>query len=325
MLKSARLLWTGSIVLLALTRLAHAQSNPILDLDTGGQTAVIKDIAFTSDGRFILSAGDDKVVRIWDVEQRRTVRTLRGEIGDSHHGKIFALAISPDDRFVAVGGWMAPADAERLCCGDIRVFDFTTGRLVKRLQGHEGPIYDLAFSPDGSRLASAAGDARAFIWTMPDGAIGHCLEGHDGSVSRIAFADNGRTVTGGADGTLRLWSAPDGKTVATIGDKASRAILDVSAPVGRLPQAWLCASCSCREGGRGGVSRAGAPPGFDDRQELMRTIASGNPQLHPIRLLIAAPGRPILALRTPGRDAAPGLSHGFPVYMKNEPPHEDAG
>jgi hypothetical protein len=279
-LKSARLLWTAGIVLLALTRLAHAQSNPILDLDTGGHTAVIKDIAFTSDGRF-----------------------------------------------VAVGGWMAPADAKRPCCGDIRVFDFTTGRLVKRLQGHEGPIYDLAFSPDGTRLASAAGDARAFIWTMPDGAIAHCLEGHDGSVSRIAFADNGPTVTGGADGTLRLWSAPDGKTVATIGDKASRAIPDVSAPVGRagLPQAWLCASCSCREGGRGGVSRAGAPPGFDDRQELMRTIASGNPQLHPIRLLIAAPDRSILALLTPGRDAAPGLSHGFPVYMKNEPPHEDAG
>lgn len=222
MLKPARLLWIMCVLLLSTPPPAQAQTNPILDLDTGGHTAVIKDITFTSDGRYVVSAGDDKVVRIWDVEQRRTVRTLRGEISSSHHGKIFALALSPDDRLLAVGGWMSPANAERPCCGDIRIFDFTTGRLVKRLQGHEGPVYDLAFSPDGSRLVSAAGDARAFIWDVSAGVITHRLDGHDDSVNRAIFAGNAAVITGSLDGTVRLWSANDGKEIEAIGNKGSR-------------------------------------------------------------------------------------------------------
>ncbi len=58
------------------------------------------------DGRYLVSAGYDKVVRIWDLETGETVRTLRGQIGAGHEGKIYAMALSPDERWFAVGGFM---------------------------------------------------------------------------------------------------------------------------------------------------------------------------------------------------------------------------
>jgi WD40 repeat protein len=63
---------------------------PIPMLDTGGHTAIIRDIAFTPDGRQIVSASDDKTIRVWDVASGKTVRTIRGEAALVH------LAGSPD-------------------------------------------------------------------------------------------------------------------------------------------------------------------------------------------------------------------------------------
>ena len=56
--------------------------DPMLVIDSGGHMAIIRSIMFTSDGKYLVSAGDDKVVRIWDVATAKTVRTIRGQIGD---------------------------------------------------------------------------------------------------------------------------------------------------------------------------------------------------------------------------------------------------
>src|ERR1700730_1639541 len=52
---------------------------PLLMLDTGGHTALIKSLTFTPDGNQIVSAGDDKVIRVWDRWTGQTIRTIRGE------------------------------------------------------------------------------------------------------------------------------------------------------------------------------------------------------------------------------------------------------
>ena len=68
--------------------------------------AMINSLAFTPDGKFIVSASDDKVIRIWDWRAGKTVRTIRGQSGPGDEGKIYAMALSPDGRWLAVGGWL---------------------------------------------------------------------------------------------------------------------------------------------------------------------------------------------------------------------------
>ena len=78
------------LVLLALGFVQAARADAPdfhLDLDTGGHRAFIKDIAFTSDGQYLVSASDDKTIRIWDIDSGITLRTLRGFIGPGNDGK----------------------------------------------------------------------------------------------------------------------------------------------------------------------------------------------------------------------------------------------
>jgi WD40 repeat protein len=77
--------------------------DPMLVIDSVGHMAIIKSLMFTSDGKYLVSAGDDKVVRIWDIATGKTVRTIRGQIGDGPEGKIYAAALSRNDKYLAVG------------------------------------------------------------------------------------------------------------------------------------------------------------------------------------------------------------------------------
>jgi PDZ domain/WD domain, G-beta repeat len=70
----------------------QGQSGLLLMLDTGGHMAIIHGLALTPDGSQLLSAGEDKVVRIWDWQAGKTVRTIRGQVAPGGEGKIYAMA-----------------------------------------------------------------------------------------------------------------------------------------------------------------------------------------------------------------------------------------
>src|SRR5262249_6839751 len=164
---------------------------PLLVIDSGGHTTVIRQVLFTHDGRYLVSAGDDKVVRVWSVETGEPVRTLRGQIQPGSEGKIFAAALSPDDRYLAVGGFLTPQ-------GTIRLLDFQTGEVVAVLPGHGNSVHALAFSPDGRRLASGGADRTVRLWDVASRQPLHVLSGHQGSVSTLAFSPDGRRLVSGS-------------------------------------------------------------------------------------------------------------------------------
>jgi WD40 repeat protein len=74
------------LILLCLS-VALFADDPRLVIDSGGHQAVITFVTFTHDGKYLVSAGDDKVVRIWDIGTGKTVRTIRGQMGDWDEGK----------------------------------------------------------------------------------------------------------------------------------------------------------------------------------------------------------------------------------------------
>jgi len=82
-------------------------AKPILIIDTGGHRAKINDVVFTKDGRYLVSASNDKTIRVWDISTGEIVRVLRGQISAGNKGKIYAAALSPDNRLLVVGRFMA--------------------------------------------------------------------------------------------------------------------------------------------------------------------------------------------------------------------------
>lgn len=195
---------------------AWAAEAPTLQIDSGGHMAMIRSVVFTPDGRYLVSASDDKTIRVWDWRAGKTVRVLRGQVGPGNEGKIFAMALSPDGRWLATAGYMHNGDGSQY--GDIRLYDFERGEIVALLKGHpNGNVNAVAFSPDGARLVSGSSDDSAIVWDVSKHRLLHRLQGHSDDIYGVAFSRDGRrVVTASDDTTLRLWSTEEGKLIAKL-------------------------------------------------------------------------------------------------------------
>ena len=196
---------------------SDGSGGPILMLDTGGHMGKIDAVVFTPDGKHIISAGSDKVIRVWDWQAGKTVRTIRGQVGAGSEGKIYAMALSPDGRRLAAAGWMSSGRARGSI---IRLFDLLYGELRAPLNAHTNVVTSLAFSADGMKLLSGSADKTAILWNVAraDDARPSCaFVGHTGLVNGVGFGRNGEhVVTVSDDGTLKLWSTTSCNEVATL-------------------------------------------------------------------------------------------------------------
>lgn len=209
--------------------LTLAAPDPDMQLvfDPQGHSARVQDVMFTPDGATLISVSNDKTIRVWDTETGNLLKTIRGHIGKGSEGKIYAGALSPDGKALAVGGYLGQPEqaikdlftsamklAEfKFYLGQVRLLNLETGEQITSLKGHTNVILDLAFSQDGTWLASGSADDTIRIWDVSDlesPQLLAMLAGHAGNVYGVAFSPDKRTlVSASYDGTLRLWDLPE--------------------------------------------------------------------------------------------------------------------
>jgi WD40 repeat protein len=176
--------------------------DPFLVLDAGMHTASIKAMDVDPTGRFLVTGSSDKTVRLWSARDGSLLSTIHLPSGPGELGEVDAVALSPDGRTVAAGGWTGePAGRDRLY-----LFDRETGREVGRRADVDDVVLGLAFSPDGRRLAASLGDTHGVRLFASPSLAPLASDGHYGDSSYgVAFARDGRIATTSLDGKLRLY------------------------------------------------------------------------------------------------------------------------
>lgn len=138
----------------------------ILRVETGTYAPRINKIAVDAAERILVSGSDDATVRVWDLESGRLLKVLRIPIaqrpekvpvGLAVEGRLHAVAVSPDGKMVAVGGFTRD---DRDGSFTIYLFNAETGSLFRRLTGLGGEVSHLSFSKDGRYLAATEGMGR---------------------------------------------------------------------------------------------------------------------------------------------------------------------
>ena len=187
--------------------LGSDKAEPLLTIDAGGHKNEVVRVFFTSDNRYVVSAGD-KEIRVWHLASGRTERRILGSKGPGREGEIRDMALSPDGKILAVGGIFAPVGADfnkvlkaGLNMGVIRLYDFVSGTMVGVLKGHTSPVSTLAFSPDGRLLASLSLDLSIRLWDLKQrrtlqilGDNESVVSMNQGMIARIAFSLDGQRL-----------------------------------------------------------------------------------------------------------------------------------
>jgi WD40 repeat protein len=187
---------------LALLPKTSFADDPILVIDPQGHSAMIRDVMFTPNGATLISVSDDKTIRLWNVETGDLIKTVRGQIGAGPEGKLFAGALSPNGKVLAVGGFGISGEYK-----PIHLYNIESGEQIVLLKGHAKVIADLAFSPESRWLASCSSDKTVRIWDVARRQEIAKLAGHTDRVNGVTFSPDGKKVVSASfDGTLRLWN-----------------------------------------------------------------------------------------------------------------------
>jgi len=198
----------------------------LIDVETGnvirtlkGHRSRISSVAFSPDGKRILTGSWDRTMRLWDVQTGEQLESFVG-----HKWPVLTVAFSPDGKQALSGS------------DGIRLWDLKTREVLQSFTDHSRTVWSVRFSPDGTKGLSGSWDETVRLWDLSTGKEIRQFHVPSGQVKCVRFSPDGRFAAACAtsDGVVRLWNVTSGELIQEfIGHSAGVASIAFS-PDGRL-------------------------------------------------------------------------------------------
>jgi guanine nucleotide-binding protein subunit beta-2-like 1 protein len=200
----------------------------------GGHSEPISSCVLSSDGQFALSGSWDKTMRLFDLNQGKSVRTFKG-----HEKDVYCVAFSGDNRQIVSGGrdktlklWNTLGECKYTISDDqhsdwissvvfspsakmplivssgwdklVKVWNLNNCKLRTNLVGHTGVVYTTTVSPDGSLCASGGKDGTAMLWDVTDGKHLYSLDAGS-TINCLSFSPKNYWLVAATDTSIKVW------------------------------------------------------------------------------------------------------------------------
>jgi WD40 repeat protein len=157
-------------------------------------------LAFSPNGKQLLTCSRDKTAKVWDLTAKESVITFPG-----HQNPVYGVAIKADSKVGISGG----EDNQ------VRFWNATgEGKQIRASSGHSKAIFRVVSHPNKPILATCSADTTVRLWNADNGQAVRTLSGHTDWVYAVAFSPDGNLVASGSwNGEVKVWTVADGKLV----------------------------------------------------------------------------------------------------------------
>lgn len=218
-------------------------------LMSGSARTYVYSVSFSPDKSLLVSASNDKMVRIWDVKNGKALFSIK-----AHKQAVNHAEFSPDGKTIVsassdktvklwnvtdgkrIGAFPGHSDGVNwanfspdgkmvaTACQDklIYIFNVASRTRLKQLAGHQHNVTVVKFSPDGSRIASTSWDKTIKIWDVATGTCITSLDGHKNGIEFLEWMPKGNAVVSASysrvenEGVVKLWDAQTGRLMDSV-------------------------------------------------------------------------------------------------------------
>ncbi len=171
----------------------------------GHHSREVNALVLCPDQRCVISASNDRTIKVWELPSGRLMRTLSGSLSSVH-----CLAITRDGHYLVSGSGDPSGFENRKSDFSIRIWDLTTGALLRKLDGHTGIVDSVDISPDGDSIVSGGYDGTVRLWSLKNGTLLNTLSVHRGGV-HVQFLPDGRSALLASEGRFEIWDLGKGQ------------------------------------------------------------------------------------------------------------------
>lgn len=189
------------------------------DVTFKGHSDAVFAVAYSPDGKFLVTASFDNTLKLWEAATGKEIRTYGGTTG--HTKQVICVAFSQDGTMIASGS----------TDNTLKTWDVPVSTPIRSLKTNDAS-QAVALSPDGLKLAIGGKDGSLkLVSPVEFKELAKFEAGHQGAVTGLSFTGNSAILASvGVDRTLRYWEVASGKLLATIGAHTGSANAVVANP-----------------------------------------------------------------------------------------------